>query len=150
MYGWNNDRGGYKEMREIKFRGKSTDARYSEEQYYNKWVYGQLIQRSGEFYVLTNYGNELLVDEDSVGQYTGEQDCDGVEIYEGDIVICKDYDEHEYTSLIKFESGAFTVEVTNCDYDQTSIGWGIESDIESARVIGRKYDNPELLEQKNE
>ena len=137
-------------MREIKFKGKSIDARYSEEQCYNKWVYGQLIQRSGEFYVLTNYGNELLVDEDSVGQYTGEQDWDGVEIYEGDIVKCKDYNEDEYTSLIEYDNSAFVVDVNNDDYDRTALGWGIESDIESTKVIGTKYDNPELLEQNNE
>ena len=150
LYGWDNDRGGYKEMREIKFRGKSIDARYSTEEYYNKMVYGQLIQRSGEFYILTNYGSEFLVDTESIGQYTGEQDCNGIEIYEIDIVMCKDYDGDEYVSLIQFEDGAFVVDVNNCDYDKTSLGWGINSDIESVRVIGNKYENPKLLEQNNE
>lgn len=81
-----------------------------------------------------------------VMQYTGEHDDNGIEIYEGDIVLCKDYNDDEYTSLISYNSGAFTVDVNNYDYNQTTIGWGMEYDIESIKVIGNIYNNPELLE----
>ena len=139
-------------MSKAKFRGKT---------HYSKWIYGgtydnfivEDIKDTDNSSTLFKVESTTLtmdrtirVLEDTIGQYTGEHDDNGVEIYEGDIVLCKDYNEDEYTSTIRYNDGAFTVDVSNYDYDQTAIGWAIESDIESIKVIGNKYDNPELLE----
>ena len=131
-------------MREFKFRAWET---ISKEMFYQVRCGGIF---DGEASVPTTWNGSDWVhlmggEYTKVMQYTGEHDDNDIDIYEGDIVLCKDYNEDEYTSLVSYDGGAFTVDVINYDYDRTAIGWGIESGIESINVIGNKYENPELL-----
>lgn len=73
------------EQREILFRGKRRHRP-------NEWIYGFLIQRSFNSAISSNNDFQCYpVYPKTLGQYTGFKDCNGVKIFEYDIVHCKTY-----------------------------------------------------------
>jgi uncharacterized phage protein (TIGR01671 family) len=77
---------------------------------------------------------------------SGEEDKYNNNIYDGDIIKCVDSEDEEYITTVKYDDGAFIVNVHGCDWDYTAIGWAMINDIRDVEVIGNSYQNPELLE----
>lgn len=152
-------------MRQIKFRGQRTDTK--------KFVYGYVFetpltsenfkpcffgQTKPRMCIADKDGVVFTVIPESVEQYSGLNDKNDKEIYEGDIikVYANEYDCSDDTDESKFEyefvtkvgsiENAFLVDVVDCDYGSTSIHF-LEYSYENCEieVIGNIHDNPELL-----
>lgn len=143
--------------REILFRAKHIHAMDSNEHLDGTWVYGYL---SDENYIYDKSLNgEFLVDEDTICQYTGLTDKNGNKIFEGDILrgfqypFCYD-GEYNYYAEIIFANCSFMIYThknpSSCvrgisDGNTELMECWVSEDWE---VIGNIYDDPELLEDK--
>lgn len=148
--------------REILFRGRS----FSD----GSWVYGDLeYERNkgllGKVRIHTykedgSYDRQYLVDPDTVGEFTGLVDKNGVKIFEGDIVRKRDLTFNlEYEGVVVYNSaiGCFRI---HSESKGTTTRMGFEaSDVYNDgkctvpvkyeyEVIGNIHDNIELLSTK--
>jgi uncharacterized phage protein (TIGR01671 family) len=80
-------------------------------------------------------------------QYTGLKDCDGIEIYEGDIIKFFYNENKVYKKIIKFECGMF---ITTFDGISGNSLYSTCTRVNHPKmyIIGNIYENPELLLEK--
>ncbi len=141
-------------MREIKFRGLNTKG---------EWVYGSLVNtthgishkphnRTKTWIIESAFGNggwfnvtkKQYVNPETVGQFTGSQDNNDIDTYEGDIARC--IATKKTLGCIVFISDSFEI--------MKNIGEGKPPyfrDMSSYafEVVGNIHQNPELLEESN-
>ena len=121
-------------MRTIKFRGKSilTD----------EWFYGDLVHSADKKKTAILMNDKDSYDEcevvpETIGQFTGLYDCEGEEIFEGDIL-----DFNGLTVEVRFVRGVFAL-LINGNLDD-KLGGHCRTDL-FAKVIGNVYENPDIL-----
>lgn len=121
-------------MREIKFRGKSNDD--------ERWIYGYVIKNQIGNTFIGHMMELQRVYEETVEQFTGLYDCNGREIYEGDII----HKQSCWNLRVKFDDGAFYLEGANeVQYiNKTIHSIASRANCEGFEVIGNIHDNPEL------
>ena len=149
--------------REILFRGKCV----SDSKYAGEWVTGGYVPLSegitpnNEGLIMRFLGwNTTItyhVDPDTVGQFTGKKDKNGVKIFEGDVIRRKEsaygledtgvakYDCNLGAFVLEYESYGETCQSTfDNEFSEDDGKYTIEGTY-SYEVIGNIDDNPELL-----
>lgn len=149
-------------MREIEFRWKD---------YFGNWHYGLLpymniIKEFTNHEWVDNEDNSLVknyqttenikIESETLGQYTGLKDKNGTKIFEGDIVKLEKgffgstynyvlIEENENYAVYYDKYGRFDLKTEDKNLQFKSVAWHqlVEGNVE---VIGNIYDNPELLE----
>lgn len=104
-------------MLEYEFRGKRKDN--------GEWVYGSLVIDEGKYYICLQVNEHIKrddyevymveVDPETVGQYTGLKDKNGVKIYKRDIlyfsydIFTGNFDTKVAKGIVDFINGAFYI-----------------------------------------
>ena len=134
-------------MREILFRGKTSDG---------EWVEGDLLQaryHSGhiEYQIMpqTPVSSAVPVLPETVGQYTGLTDRNGKRIFEGDICKFKRFnDVHIGKVVFNVTTASFIMwyQPIVGAYGEKATQKMLLSVCDNIEVVGNIHDNPELME----
>ena len=132
-------------MRDIKFRARRKNG---------EWVVGNFIHHFATYFNTEEHYSIFLpkpendnggywvedIDYNTVGQFTSLYDCDGKEIFEGDIL-----DFNGITVEVRFVRGVFAF-LINGDLDEELCG-DCRTDL-FAKIIGNVHENPDILKRR--
>lgn len=156
-------------MREILFRGKPTKSNTS---YFKDFVYGNLIINEDKYYICLNVNEHIKRDDyevymievisETIEQYTGLKDKNGVKIFEGDIIRnnlhsiynkdiskiwCVKFGEYDNSDIEYGSRGNIGFYACDIIYGESEGLNNLPCDNNDyIEVIGNIHDNLELLE----
>ncbi|EPD52789.1 hypothetical protein HMPREF1210_01169 [Paenisporosarcina sp. HGH0030] len=132
-------------MREIKVRGYSVEKLCADSQWVEGFGVMDVKYTDGkiEYFIISNYG-EFEVHPESIGQFTGLHDKNGLEIYEGDIVLRElvtigIHINEDFIGQVKMYEGRWWI-------DNGRDAVPLWSPFDELIVLGNIYEHPNLLE----
>jgi uncharacterized phage protein (TIGR01671 family) len=136
-------------MREIEYRGWDSHNK--------RWVYGLLLMDVKGHYRIQYDPRQfsVIVDPDSIGEYTGIKDKNNKKIYEGDIILTQGQNRR-FIQVVEFHNtretcgrgwvGVNHKTVDNFGHDNPVQGGFSYSPMPChCEIIGNIHENPELL-----
>lgn len=137
-------------MREILFRGK--EFRTPHDEYDSGWITGFYCSKSGAHFITYTeepdnggrYFSDILVEPETVGQFTGLFDKNGKKIFEGDVLSVirgnvmagKMYPKRTELGIVEYHKDRFLMKI---EYEYKDI-----TPLKYIEVVGNIHDNPEL------
>ncbi len=122
----------------FKFRGKDV--------FTDTWKYGDLVHN--QKVTITGLESRTMVGgyevkEETVSQYTGINDCDGKEIYEGDILRYIDDNKvkKKYDRVVVFYDGSYFLRNIKTGMDTLLLIFCIDKELSKWKIIGNIFDN---------
>ena len=110
-----------------------------------EWVYGfyhTTTPVNTTNHYIKHDGIDVLVEPETVGEFTGVHDKNGKPIFEGDIIefvkgqkrkdVNSEWEDDKETVLVEFDGGCFSCA-------------GYCKSEDAITIIGNKYENPELV-----
>ena len=140
-------------MRTIKFRGQTVDTK--------ELIYGDLIQTEKDFKNVVEIldwskvgckpEKSLVVNPETVSEFTGLTDKNGVEIYEGDILLDVEFDENgnnisgKFPVVYDYSKCQFAIDNSFKKDGSNLVNFVEYFGIENLEVVGNICDNIEML-----
>lgn len=123
----------------IKFKAKRLDGK--------GWVFGYFYEENGNTYIIENRQKESMlnrnityqVDPSTVCMFTGLKDCEGNEVWEGDILQDVDFGHFKY--VVIFGGGTFLAQRED-RYAGIPLNKCIDNfgNLTCTKVVGNKFD----------
>ena len=139
--------------REILFKAKTKATK--------EWTYGHFAKQYDVPQIYTGNGHECVY-EDTLCQYTGLTDKNGIKIFDGDVLRFGDknylvfWNDECFQWQMRIRKGGFSFPVysgqdTGCPVECITLSW-VAAEIPilgtmSTEIVGNVYDNPELIEE---
>ena len=110
----------------------------------SNWVYGGVALGVGTFSIIYTYSpvDKYPVYTDTVCQYTGINDMNGIKIFTGDILRVH-YEDINFTVLVQLINGAFICTLPDNEGYVHFDSWNTA--MVKLEVVGNRFDNPEEL-----